>query len=158
MYNANCLEIRCIYPILSIAWIHNYNPNLVICTPPFLKYATKVKLSTGAGLLVRDGTSYPLKMVIEKDGIWRLSQHQKWLCSNRKRKLKITKQSYHVFGNKSPFQSWLRNLWLTETSLVPSIGGLGTAPLLSALLLIYNVYGYLVFVICNWNEKGGRGG
>jgi hypothetical protein len=38
-------------------------------------------------------TRHPLKMVIEKDGIWRLSQHQKWLCSNRKRKLKITKQS-----------------------------------------------------------------
>ena len=34
--------------------------------PPFLKYANKVKLSTGAGLLVlvRDGTKYPLKMVI----------------------------------------------------------------------------------------------
>jgi hypothetical protein len=34
--------------------------------PPFLKYATKVKLSMGAGLLVlvRDGTRYPLKMVI----------------------------------------------------------------------------------------------
>jgi hypothetical protein len=28
MYNANCLEIRCIYPVLSIAWVHNYNPNL----------------------------------------------------------------------------------------------------------------------------------
>jgi hypothetical protein len=37
--------------------------------PPFLKYATKVKLSTGAGLLVRDGTRHPLKMVIEIDGI-----------------------------------------------------------------------------------------
>jgi hypothetical protein len=60
MYSANCLEIRCIYPILSI-----YNPNLVICTPPFLKYATKVKRSTGAGFLVRAGTRYPLKMVIE---------------------------------------------------------------------------------------------
>jgi hypothetical protein len=84
MYNANCLEIRCIYPILSIAWIHNYNPNLVICTPPFLKYATKVKLSTGAGLLVRDGTRHPLKMVIEIDGIWRLSQHQKWLFKQEK--------------------------------------------------------------------------
>jgi hypothetical protein len=56
-------------------------------------YMCKYSL-TGAGLLVRDGTRYPLKMVIEKDGIWRLSQHQKWLCSNRKRKLKITKQSY----------------------------------------------------------------
>jgi hypothetical protein len=34
--------------------------------PPFLKYATKVNLSTGAGLLalVRDSTRYPLKMVI----------------------------------------------------------------------------------------------
>ena len=151
MYNANCLEIRCIYPILSIAWIHNYNPNLVICTPPFSEICHQsqtVKLSTGAGLLVRDGTRYPLKMVIEKDGIWRLSQHQKWLCSNRKKKLnRITKQSYHVFGNKLPFQSWLRNLWLTQTSLVPSLWGLGTAPLLSALLLIYNVYGVLGF--CN---------
>ena len=84
MYNANCLEIRCIYPILSIAWIHNYNPNLVICTPLFLKYVTNVKLSTGAGLLVRDATRYPLKIVIEKDGIWRLSQHQKWLFKQKK--------------------------------------------------------------------------
>ena len=150
MYNANCLEIRCIYPILSIAWIHNYTRTWLYAPPLFLKYATKVKLSTGAGLLVRDGTRYPLKMVIEKDGIWRLSQHQKWLCSNRKKKLnriRITKQSYHVFGNKLPFQSWLRNLWLTQTSLVPSLWGLGTAPLLSALLLIYNVYGVLGF--CN---------
>jgi hypothetical protein len=32
--------------------------------PSFLKYATKVKLSTGAGLLVRDGTRYPLSMCI----------------------------------------------------------------------------------------------
>ena len=30
----------------------------------FLKYAAKVKLSTGACLLVRYGTRYPLKMVI----------------------------------------------------------------------------------------------
>jgi hypothetical protein len=35
LYNANCLEIGCIYSILSIAWVHNYNPNLVICTPLF---------------------------------------------------------------------------------------------------------------------------
>jgi hypothetical protein len=27
------VDIRSIYPILSIAWVHNYNPNLVICTP-----------------------------------------------------------------------------------------------------------------------------
>ena len=41
-------------------------PELGYMHPPFLKYATKVKLSTGAGLLVlvRDGTRYPLKMVI----------------------------------------------------------------------------------------------
>ena len=89
MYNANCLEFRCIYPILSIAWIHNCNPNLVICTtPPFFyeicHQSQTVKLSTGAGLLVRDGTRYPLKMVIEKDGIWRLSQHQKWLFKQKK--------------------------------------------------------------------------
>jgi hypothetical protein len=41
-------------------------PELGYMHPPFLKYATKVKVSTGAGLLflVRDGTRYPLKMVI----------------------------------------------------------------------------------------------
>jgi hypothetical protein len=38
-------------------------PELGYMHPPFLKYATKVKLSTGAGLLVlvRDGTRYSLK-------------------------------------------------------------------------------------------------
>jgi hypothetical protein len=54
--NTGTLEIRCIYPILSIAWIHNYNPNLVICTPPpfseICHQSQTVKLSTGAGLLV----------------------------------------------------------------------------------------------------------
>jgi hypothetical protein len=39
-------------------------PKLGYMEPPFLKCATKVKLSTGAGLPVRGGTSYPLKMVI----------------------------------------------------------------------------------------------
>ena len=41
-------------------------PELGYMHPSFLKYATKVKLSTGAGLLVlvRDGTRYSLKMVI----------------------------------------------------------------------------------------------
>ena len=41
-------------------------PELGYMHPPFLKYATKVNLSTGAGLLVlvRDSTRYPLKMVI----------------------------------------------------------------------------------------------
>ena len=42
-------------------------PEIGYVHPSFLKYATNlsnVKLSTGAGLLVRDGTRYPLNMVI----------------------------------------------------------------------------------------------
>jgi hypothetical protein len=55
LYQENYLVYVCLlYQENYLGYVH----------PSFLKYATKVKLSTGAGLLVRDGTRYPLKMII----------------------------------------------------------------------------------------------
>ena len=69
----HCFDVQCKLSRNSMHLSHSVNlvgsqlqPELGYMHPPFLKYATKVKLSTGAGLLVlvRDGTRYPLKMVI----------------------------------------------------------------------------------------------
>ena len=70
---AHCFDVQCKLSRNSMHLSHSVNrvgsqlqPELGYMHPPFLKYATKVKLSTGAGLLVlvRDGTRYLLKMVI----------------------------------------------------------------------------------------------
>ena len=76
----HCFDVQCKLSRNSMHLSHSVNrvdsqlqPELGYMHPPpfseICHQSQTVKLSTGAGLLVRDGTRYPLKMVIEKDGI-----------------------------------------------------------------------------------------
>ena len=75
----HCFDVQCKLSRNLMHLSHSVNrvdsqlqPKLGYMHPPFSEICHQsqtVKLSTGAGLLVRDGTRYPLKMVIEIDGI-----------------------------------------------------------------------------------------